>query len=70
MWDDTLTWWWAQDPELEALLMCAPIGRYSPRSDELSWLSFGTETGRRSIEMLHARFGIEVRTGVDSTAGE
>jgi hypothetical protein len=70
VWDDTLTWWWAQDPELEALLMCAPIGRYSPSSDELSWLPLGTETGRRSIEKLHARFGIEVGTTADSTAEE
>lgn len=70
VWDDTLTWWWAQDPDLEALLMCAPIGRYSPHSDELSWLPFGAESGRRSIEMLRARFGIEVSTEADSTAGE
>jgi hypothetical protein len=66
VWDETLTWWWAQDPDLEALLMCAPMGRFSPRSDEPSWLPFGNETGRRSIEKLCARFGIDDRTAPNS----
>ncbi len=50
--------------------MCAPIGRFSPYSDELSWLPFGSETGRRSIENLYARYGIEVWPDTDSDTDE
>lgn len=60
VWDETFTWWCVQDPDLEAMFICAPVGRFSPFSDELSWLPFGSESGLRSIEKLCTRFGIEV----------
>jgi hypothetical protein len=68
IWDETLGWWCVQDPDLEAMVTCAPIGRFSPYSDELSWLSFGTEAGRRSIEQLCARYGLHVPKYADFVA--
>ena len=60
VWDETFTWWCVQDPSLEIMLTCAPAGRFSPNSDELSWRSFGSESGLRTIDKLRTRFEIEV----------
>lgn len=65
VWDDSEEWWLVQEPDLELMVTAAPKGMFSPYSDELSWLTFGTDKGRREVEQLCARYGLAVPTYED-----
>jgi hypothetical protein len=58
IWDESRHWWMTQEPDLELLVTCAPSGIFSAESEELSWLSFGTDSGRQQVDQLRARYGV------------
>jgi hypothetical protein len=59
IWDESLRWWVAQEPDLELMITCAPAGMFTETSEELSWLSFGTTAeGRQAMQALGARYGV------------
>jgi len=58
IWDESRRWWMAQEPDLELVITCSPPGMFAEKSEELSWLSFGTAKGRQEVDQLRARYGV------------
>lgn len=56
VWDESRDWWMTQEPDLELVVTCAPSGLFSDESEELSWWSIGTDSGRQQVDQLRARY--------------